>query len=164
MKSAFIEPEYVEHVLYALTPENRLVCRVALATGLRISDILSLKTCDLRMSLSVTESKTGKRKSIRLPKALFEELKRQAGIVYVFEGRNDPYKHRTRQAVYADIKRAAKAFRVKCNLSPHSLRKVYAVQLYRKYGDIEKVRKALNHDNTAVTMIYALADILQSRS
>ena len=39
----------------------------------------------------------------------------------------------------------------------------YAVELMRKYGDIERVRRALNHDNAEVTMIYALADRLPAR-
>ena len=36
MKSDYINPAIIEHVLFALTPENRLACRVALKTGLRI--------------------------------------------------------------------------------------------------------------------------------
>lgn len=94
---------------------------------------------------------------------LFRELSVQAGEVYVFEHRTDPNRHKTRQAVFADLKRASRAFRVKCNLSPHSLRKIYAVELFRKYGDLKRVQKALNHDNEVVTIIYALADELQKR-
>ena len=33
-----------------------------------------------------------------------------------------------------------------------------AVELMKKYGDIEKVRRALNHNSESVTLIYALAD------
>ena len=32
------------------------------------------------------------------------------------------------------------------------------IELMKKYGDIEKVRRALNHNSESVTMIYALAD------
>jgi hypothetical protein len=32
------------------------------------------------------------------------------------------------------------------------------VELLGKYGDIERVRRALNHGGMEVTMIYALAD------
>jgi integrase len=89
-----------------------------------------------------------------------EKLKKISGRVYVFEGRNDENSHRTRQAVWKDIKRAAAAFRVKDNFTVHSLRKTYAVELMRKYGDIKKVSRALNHENDIVTAIYALADII----
>lgn len=31
------------------------------------------------------------------------------------------------------------------NVGPHSFRKIYAVDLMEKYGDIERVQRALNH-------------------
>lgn len=67
-------------------------------------------------------------------------------------------KHHTRQAVWKDVKRAAQAFRLKQNVGPHSARKVYAVDLMKRYGDIERVRRALNHSSESVTLIYAMAD------
>ena len=75
----------------------------------------------------------------------------------MFPSRN-PQKHHTRQAVWKDVKRAAAAFRIPQNVAPHSFRKVFAVELMKKYGDIEKVRRALNHNSESVTLIYALAD------
>lgn len=153
----------VELVLAALTPANALAMRVALHTGLRIGDVLALRTDQLAPRLWITESKTKKRKQIGLPEPLLSDLKEQAGEVWVFEGR-EPEKHRTRQAVWKDVKRAAEALRLPQNVSPHSARKVYAVELMTKYGDIERVRRALNHNSTTVTLIYALADLqLQSK-
>lgn len=32
-----------------------------------------------------------------------------------------------------------------------------------KYGDIERVRRALNHESSTVTAIYAMADMLTER-
>lgn len=164
IKSDFTDPETVIHALYCLMPANRLVCRVCLCTGLRIGDAVALKTQDLeKRSFTVTEQKTGKKKRITLPQALKRELQAQAGEIYVFEHRTDPTKHRTRQAVYVDIKRAAKALRLRGNFTPHSLRKIYAVDIFKRTGDLEKVRKLLNHDNESVTMLYALSDILRKK-
>lgn len=160
IKSEYIEPDLFEHLIYALTPENRLVCRLCLSTGLRVGDVVSLRSDSLKKRMTVTESKTGKKKRITLSDKLLKELQANAGKIYVFEHRTDENRHRTRQAVYADIKRASKAFRLKENLTPHSLRKIYAVKIYQRTGDIEKVREALNHDSDAVTMIYAYADEL----
>lgn len=164
MKSAFIEPEIFEHVLFALTPENALACRVCLKTGLRIGDVLSLRTETVKKGIEnnykikVREQKTKKIKTVTLGKDLTTRLLNQSGTIFIFQGRYGVETHRTRQAVYNDIKRAGYLFRLKTNLTPHSARKVYAVELYRKYGNIKKVQKALNHDNEVVTMIYALAD------
>lgn len=153
------------HVIQCLTYENRLVCKVCLETGLRVGDVLSLKSSDLKKkSFTITEHKTKKKKVVRLRTPLKKELSSIAGEVYIFSHRTDPQKHRTRQAVYCDIKRACKCFRIKENFSPHSLRKAYAVDLYRRTNDLKKVQEALNHDNELVTILYAMADILNSRA
>ena len=73
-------------------------------------------------------------------------------------------KHRTRQAVWKDIDRTAKALRLPVNAGSHSMRKGYAVDLMHKYADLEKVQRALNHDNPTVTMLYAMADHLTASS
>lgn len=160
IKSEYLLHREMEHVLAALTPSNRLVCRVALHTGLRIGDVLSLKTGQIGRQFWIVEAKTGKRRRVGLPDNLLADLRREAGKTWVFESRCDPKKHRTRQAVWADVKRAAKAFRLPQNVSPHSLRKVYAVDLLDRYGDIDRVRRALNHGSISVTLLYAMADKL----
>lgn len=162
MRSAYVLERKLEQALDLLTDGNRLVMRVCLDTGLRIGDVLALRPEQLAPQFYVTEQKTGKRRRVNLSAALLAELRAQAGKVWVFPGR-DPAKHRTRQAVWKDVKRAAKALRLVENLTPHSARKEFAVRMLRKYGDVEKVRRALNHDNLAVTMIYAMADKLPER-
>ena len=88
----------------------------------------------------------------------------QAGRIYVFENRLDYRKPRTRQAVYKGLRRAAKLFRVKdIHISPHSARKLYAVSEYRRTGSIERVKELLNHEDEAVTILYAMADQLELR-
>lgn len=143
----------VDHVLAALTPSNRLVCEVSLHTGLRLSDVLALRTQQLAPHFWVTERKTGKRKQIGLPAPLLEAIKAQAGEVWAFPGRAGD-KPRTRQTVWKDVKRAASAFRVPRNVGPHSFRKVYAADAMRAWGDLAKVQKMLNHSSPICTMIY----------
>lgn len=160
MTTQYLLEEQLDRVLAALTPSNELVCRTCLHTGLRVSDVLALRPDQIRPSVWVTESKTGKRKQIGFPAGLREAILAQASDVWAFPGRTDRAKHRTRQAVWRDIKRAAKAFRLPQNVGVHSLRKVYAVELMRKYGDIRRVRRALNHSSCTVTMLYVMADKL----
>lgn len=154
----------MSHVLAALTYENRLAITVSLLTGLRIGDVLNMRSRDLTHDrFTITEEKTLKRRTVRLPDKLRDELLAIAGKIYVFENRLSARKHRTRQAVYKDIKRAAKAFRVKINLSCHTARKIYAVNEYKKDFSVSRVKKLLNHSSEAVTMIYAIADELTER-
>ena len=93
-------------LLRLLSPANALAMETALDTGLRISDVLSIKTAQLvSQRVTVREKKTGKTRRVYLPRSLLDRLKASAGSLYVFEGRDDPAKHRTRQAVYKDVVR-----------------------------------------------------------
>lgn len=157
MRTEYLLEKEVERVLDLLTYENRLVMRVLLHTGLRISDALALRPEQLKPNFWVTEQKTGKRRQVGLPEPLLTDLRSCADSEWVFPG-GKPGKHRTRQAVWKDVKRAAAALRLTANAAPHSARKVYAVELLRKYGDIDRVRRALNHGGLEVTLIYAMAD------
>lgn len=158
MRTEYLLDREVEQVLGLLTVQNRLVMRVLLHTGIRISDALQLRTEQLKPNFWITEQKTGKRRQVGLPEPLLSDLKESAGREWVFESAVDPKRHRTRQAVWKDVKRAAVAARLTANAAPHSMRKVYAVNLLNAYGDIERVRRALNHGGIEVTLIYAMAD------
>lgn len=158
MTTEYLMKREMEHVFAALTPANRLVCRVAVHTGLRVGDVLRIPADKLGIQFWVTEQKTGKRRRVNLPKALVDSIKAQAGSEWAFPGTRDPTKHRTRQAVWADVKRAARAFRMPQNVGVHSLRKRYAVeQLERSKGNYAKVQRLLNHADIATTMIYAMS-------
>lgn len=164
-RSSYIEPTPLGLVLAALRPANRLVVETMLATGLRVSDALGLTTAQIqRQRFTVRERKTGKTRRVYIPNDLQLRILRQAGRLYAFEGRDDWRKHRTRQAVWKDMVRCARFFAaggaVRGTVTPHSARKVYAVQEYRRTGDLDAVRQKLNHDpaHMATTLLYALSD------
>lgn len=159
MRTEYLLNREVDRVLAALMPSNRLVMRVILHTGLRVSDVLELRPQDLKPRVWITEKKTKKRRLVGFPADLLEDLREECGNYWVFPGRN-PMKHRTRQAVWNDVKRAAAAFRLPQNVGTHSARKVYAVELLRKYHDLSQVQRILRHASPAVTAVYAMADLL----
>lgn len=163
MTTEYLLAKEVDRVLAALMPQNQLIMRVILHTGMRVSDVLALRTDQLSASGWYIEQKTGKKRRYGLPRPLLNAIKAQAGPIWAFSGRTDPTKHKTRQAVWADVKRASKAFRMPQNVGTHSARKVYAVELMAKYGDIERVQKALNHSSPCITAIYAMSDQLLER-
>lgn len=159
VRTEYLLRQEVERVLAALMPSNRLVMRVILHTGLRVSDVLRLRPEQLQPRVWVTESKTGKRRQVGFPADLLRDLRAEAGDHWVFPGRS-PEQHRTRQAVWADVKRAARAYRLPQNVGTHSARKVYAVRLMERYGNIAHVQRVLRHSSPMVTAIYAMADSL----
>lgn len=159
MKTDYLLHREVGHVLAALTPQNQLIAQVCLRTGLRVGDVVALRTQDIRLQFMATEAKTKKRRRVGLSAQLVSAILAQAGPKWAFPGRR-PNAHKTRQAVWADVKRAAKAFRLPQNVGPHSFRKVYAVGLRDRYGDLGRVQRALNHGGIETTLIYAMADRL----
>ena len=165
-RSDYINDEAFKLILMAMMPENRLALQVSLATGLRISDVLSLKSEKLRKErFTIKEMKTGKSKRVRLPNELMDEMLRISGRYYVFEHRTDQLKHRTRQAVYKDLKRACDCFRVSgVQISPHTARKIYSVGLFEKTDSVAKVQRALNHSNRKTTEIYTDADVVTAKA
>lgn len=170
MRAEWAPKETLELLLTAMMPANRLAIRASMATGLRIGDVLAFKTAQVRQQRwTVKEQKTGKLRRVYLPSKLGEDILAQAGRIWAFEGRSDAKKHRTRDAVYKDLRRVAILYRVDGkklveHISPHSARKVYAVEAYQKTGSLRKVQDLLNHEDEAVTMLYALADVLTARN
>ena len=170
LRSDYIKTDSIAAILWALQPANRLVCEIALQTGWRVDDILCLKVDQLkaallnkRHTLTIEEMKTGKKSTKSLTRQTLKECLEQAGICYVFEGRDDYRKHRSRQAVYLDLKRVAKRFNIKLNLSPHSLRKNYAVYLRESGKTLDQIQRALNHGDIVTTMLYVFSDELNSK-
>lgn len=158
MRSGYIPRAQMEHVLAALMPYNRLAVEVSLDTGLRIGDVLAIRSAALdKQRFTVRENKTGKTKRVYLRRDLWERCKRMRGKEWLFEGRLDPKSHRTRQAVWKDLHRAADAFRLKIHISPHSARKIYAVDQYYRTWDLRDVQRKLNHSDIAVTAVYVMA-------
>ena len=164
MRADYIDRKTAQAVFKQMQPTNRLICEIALNTGLRIDDVCALRTYDVRQAkqrsgwLVLTEQKTGKRKKLRFRNKDMELMLWQAGFYYVFEHRYDATRHRSRQAVWQDLARSAKPLREQgVTVSPHSLRKLYAVEQYDKHGSLEKVRRQLNHDNINTTLLYVMS-------
>lgn len=167
-RSRWVEDDLWRVILAVMMPGNALAVECSLVTGLRISDVLSLKTETLQRTRRpyVKDQKTGKSHRVYLPAELHDRLLRQAGRMWVFEGRNDWHKHRTRSAVYKDMQQAVD--RLKRNgaldshgtYSPHSARKSAAVTAYHK-GGLTAAQQLLAHDkdHPEVTLLYALSDV-----
>lgn len=164
MRTDYIDRKTAKKIFENMQPINRMICEIAMNTGLRIDDVCTLKREDLYRAMKkynwivIVEQKTGKRKKLRLRNKDIHNMLGVCGVNYVFQHRTRADRHRTRQAVWRDMKRSADALRLQgvC-ISPHSLRKLYAVEQFDKTHDINKVKQRLNHDNISTTMIYVLS-------
>ena len=145
--SGFFRPN--ERVATALVLEGNL--------GLRISDIVKLRPCDIvndggRFRLSIVEQKTGKQRVFTVPLVIQQYIENYClrnGIKHselIF-----PITTREVQKVLARV----------CDylgyegISTHSFRKWYATEIYRSNGyDIALVQRLLQHSSAAVTQRY----------
>lgn len=157
MKSRYLSSAEIKRLREALTPGEWLPFAVALETGIRIGDIAALKVRSIQADgIHYTAAKTKKRGVAPISAALRKSLPRAGKWLFP-----SPYlseKHITRQALWARMKRAAHRAGVEMEgVSPHALRKDFAVELYKAKG-FAAVMAALQHANAATSEIYAFSD------
>lgn len=160
MKTRYLTPDEVRRLAAASSAEEWLPLRVAVETGLRIGDVLKIRAGDfVRGGVRYRAQKTGKLGRAALSDELVLALYRSSrGTRWCFPSPRDSRRHLTRQACWARMKRAAKRAGVDpLGVSPHSLRKVFAVELLRR-SNLGEVQRALQHDRLDTTELYALAD------
>jgi integrase len=136
------------------------VLDVGLATGWRISDVLSLRVDDLERGgkVTMTAKKTGKVSAAVLSRTLTSRLRAVAGQWWLFPSPKDDTWPVSRQAAYKAFRKAAKAVGLSM-VAPHSMRKSYAIRLYREGMKPKEIQKHMQHDKLETTLLYLL-DIL----
>lgn len=160
----YVSPELGRRLGVVLPYNHRLLTETMAATGLRVTDVLTLQPEDVAEALThrgwlqVREQKTGKYRAVRLPTKLLRQLAAYSGQYWVFQSPQDPQRHLTRQAVNKMLKQRATAYRAGQQVSPHGYRKQYAVRLLEETGDLRRVQRAMGHDDPGTTALYALAD------
>lgn len=162
MRTDYLNPQLYNRLYSVMTYENVLALRVSLETGLRIDDVLSLRVDQLKgRTIRGTAEKTDKPYRKVISADLAQRLKRLATDGYIFKHRTKPNEHRTRQAVWQNMKHAANVIGLDLDLNaaPHSARKTYAVELFKDKG-IDAVQKELQHDRISTTMLYCFSNLL----
>lgn len=163
MRADYVSPTIYQKIYHLLTYENALALRTSLETGLRISDVLKIKKDDLQgRTLEYVAQKTGKGGKKVLSADLARRLMQISGDNWIFEGR-DGTKPRTRQAVWKNVKKAARELHLQQNVSVHSARKTYAVETFHNKG-LGATQKELQHSRMDNTMIYAFSDLISGGS
>lgn len=159
-KASPFDPSSVlyENFLISLPPAARLAWSVAIATGLRISDILRLEVSDLKPSMVVKEKKTGKLRNISIPLNLISLLKQNAKMCnskYCFPSSRNPSKPIHRDTIAAQIEKAKQSCGITdLTISMHSARKMYAIRKFHETGDHRAVQKDLGHRHEGTTLVY----------
>ena len=131
-------------LLRRLDDPARLAVRIAADTGLRVIDILALRSDQLAPTLRVTERKTGKTRTVRLRPATYKAAKASAK----YSGRY--LIDRDRSTLYRQIRAAAADMP---HISMHSIRKYYAKRYCAAHG-LRATQRELQHDYLSTTLLY----------
>jgi len=144
---------------------NYLLATLGVHTGLRISDILHLK-CDqlynfnngtIRKTITITEQKSRKSKTIALNKTIISALK-----AYFSEAKPgnslilNPQTGKSigRVQAYRIISEAAKAVGIAYNVSCHSLRKTFGYHAWKGGVSPAVIMHIYNHSSMTTTQRY----------
>lgn len=129
-------------------------------TGLRISDLLTLKVADVRDKnhIVIKEQKTGKSKRFLINGSFKQSLQCYINSMsdneYLFQSRNGENKTLTRMQAYRIINDACKQVGIKDQIGTHTLRKTFGYHHYQQYKDVAILQDIFNHSAPSVTLRY----------
>lgn len=185
-------PKLGEHIPEVLTPEevdmmentidltlpegqrNKAIIEMMFSTGLRVSELVTLKLSDLYMDERYIRvmGKGAKERLVPVSQRAIDELRywfidRNALKIkpgeqdYVFLNRRGA--HLTRTMVYIMIRDTAVAAGIQKAVSPHTLRHSFATALLEGGADLRAIQAMLGHEKIGTTEIYTHLDMSHIR-
>ena len=164
-RNRWIDPERLALAINAASSDEDGAIFILLArTGYRVDDLIGAKLSDIDAGkIELTEQKTGKRRAIKLDefgKNLIRNLirytaNRRGESEWLVPARKKGSGHISRTTIWRAWRRAIRAAGLTGRgYTIHSLRKAYAVELFKRTGSLEAVRHDLNHERISTTLIY----------
>ncbi len=167
----YLSPDEVENLLKApdcSTPEglrDRAMLELLYATGLRVSELVSLRTRDLQFDAGylVCKGKGRKERVVPYGRSAKEWIERylvssrpllspkpgEGGLFLSRRGRP-----MTRQRFFQILKRYGRLAGITRTLSPHVVRHSFATHLLERGADLRSLQLMLGHSNIGTTQIY----------
>jgi len=149
-----------------------IMFRIGINVGLRVSDVISLKTGDIRAKTHVTivEKKTGKTKRFLIPSSLQKEiaefiktnnLEDEDFLIRSRKGDNQPI---TRIQAYRVLNETAKQIGIE-EVGTHTMRKTFGYHHYQANKDIAILQEIFNHSAPSITLRYiGITDDMKDQS
>ncbi|QNO16197.1 site-specific tyrosine recombinase XerD [Alkalicella caledoniensis] len=144
---------------------DRAMLEILYATGLRVSELISLDVDDVNLELGFLRciGKGSKERIVPLGKIAISYLKiyldntrnklvktiEQKSLFVNFHGRR-----LTRQGFWKIVKKYANQAGIKSEITPHTLRHSFATHLLENGADLRSVQEMLGHADISTTQIY----------
>jgi integrase/recombinase XerD len=160
--------ELLEQTMKRTTPEakrDRAMLELLYATGLRVTELVSLDVEDLNMSGPYVRCMGKGSKERTIP---IHEQAAAAVADYLNDGRAAMVKNRkesamfvnrrgerlTRQGFWLILKQYAKEANITTSVTPHTLRHSFATHMLRGGAPLRNVQELLGHANISTTQVY----------
>ncbi|QAS50708.1 site-specific tyrosine recombinase XerD [Halobacillus litoralis] len=153
------------HAKDPLSARNKAMFEMLYATGLRVTELVSLKVSDLHLTMGFVRclGKGSKERIIPLG-----DMAKEAVENYLETGRDPLVKHKkteelfvnhhgnalSRQGFWKILKAVARDMGVTKELTPHTLRHSFATHLLENGADLRAVQEMLGHADISTTQIY----------
>ncbi|MGV8150131.1 MAG: tyrosine-type recombinase/integrase [Candidatus Woesearchaeota archaeon] len=154
----FLTVDEVKRLIDSIpNPNHKLIIKLMYGTGLRVSELVTLKKQDIDFVQKIGWVRGGKGNKDRmfiLPECLMDDLKMlvDESRYYLFSGNKRG--HYSVRSVAEIINKAVKLSGIEKNVHPHTLRHSFATHLLENGNDVLVVQALLGHSEARTTMTY----------
>lgn len=153
---------------------DRAMLELLYATGLRVTELISLELADVHMAMSYIVCRdAGKERVIPFGENAKEALGQylQNGRGQLLKGQESTYlfvncsgKMMSRQGFWKLVKQYAARAGITADITPHTLRHSFAAHLVQNGADLKAVQEMLGHSDIATTQVYLNMNVERVRS
>ncbi len=148
---------------------DKALLELLYATGLRVSELVSLRMADINLNLDCICCHDGEKERV-IP---FAQAAHTALHRYISQGRaslcgesdflftNYQGKPLSRQGVWKIIKQYAKQAQIEKDITPHMIRHSFATHLLENGADLKAVQEMMGHTAISTTQIYVKKDTVR---
>lgn len=143
---------------------DRAMLEILYATGIRVSELVSLNITDVNVDMGFVHCRTGKERVIPMggiaQNAFSEYINKARGLMIkdlsekaLFVNLNG--KRMTRQGFWKIIKIYKEAANISADITPHTLRHSFAAHLLENGADLKSVSEMLGHSDISSAQVYS---------